>query len=557
MKTTAPGSQTYSSASRRFPQEWALLFILALAVALRLPWMAQSLWYDEISVTRPYLANTFHLLDAWAFESNMPVHYTIMFFWDKLFPDTEFSLRLPPLLFGLASIFLSYQIARTVFDRGVALLTCLLLSVSPVHIWYSAEARPYAGMMCFLLLAFLAFLKLQEPSGLSARARLAWCAIYFLSLLLGTLSQFYMAVPVVCLSGVAVVRRKRALTFLALNSVVLLLLACVLWFKYRVAGDIPTAAFYLRPFSLREAWLLFFNWYPTGNTLSEIRRETSGWRDLPLVSLCCQVFFAALFLKGLWAVLRDQNESGTRWGLVTASLLLCTPLFLLAINTVGLRSSYIERSCSAALPLFCMILARAVVPARSSGVSLLLLSSLLVLSGLSTVWLFRYPYDCAVAPCKPDWRSAAGYLKSDIGKSGHTAAVVSLQAQRSLSYYDDGFADSARWWRLRQHLPRMREMARTVFGENLGVVDAFSQEMAEIDRHIESDAKEKIAVLSLVDVRRAGPDRYDALYATGTPRSARRDQRLLQWLTDHQYRLAGEQWFPALHLSKFERAGRP
>src|SRR4029077_3519017 len=101
--TTAARSelQNYSSNSRWHREESALLFILVLAVALRLPWMSQSLWYDEISVTGHYIKNIFHLLDAWALESNMPVHYTIMFFWDKIFPDTEFSLRFPPLLFSL------------------------------------------------------------------------------------------------------------------------------------------------------------------------------------------------------------------------------------------------------------------------------------------------------------------------------------------------------------------------------------------------------------------------------------------------------------------------
>ena len=118
-------------------------------------------------------------------------------------------------------------------------------------------------MMCFLLLAFLALLKLQEPAALSARARAGWFCIYFLSLLLGTLSHLYMAVPVVFLSGISVLHRKRALTFLALNAAILLLLAGFLW--YNIASSAHSnRRNYLRPFSLWEAWLLFFNWYSTG-----------------------------------------------------------------------------------------------------------------------------------------------------------------------------------------------------------------------------------------------------------------------------------------------------
>ena len=554
MKAAArPELQNYSSGSRWHREEYALLFILVLAVALRLPWMSQSLWYDEISVTRHYLKNIFHLLDAWAWDSNMPVHYTIMFFWDKVFPDTEFSLRFPPLLFGLGAIFLSYQVARTIFNRGIALLTCLLLSISPVHIWYSAEARPYAGMMCFLLLALLALLKLQEPAALSARARAGWFCIYFLSLLLGTLSHLYMAVPVVFLSGISVLHRKRALTFLALNAVILLLLACVLWYKHRFFGHIPTGADYLRPFSLWEAWLLFFNWYSTGNTLAQIGRDTAGWRNLSLASLFCQLFYCALFVKGLVTALRGHTGSGRRWGAITVGFLFCIPLFLLAINAAGLRSSYIERSCFVALPFFFMVLAHAVMPVKQNRWSLLLLTGLLLLSGLSTLWMFRYPYSCAVGSCKPDWRSAASYLRRDIGTSGRKAAIVGPLADRSLPYYDDGFADHVRLQRLRERLTRMERMAGNVFGEDTAIVDAFKKEMREVDRQIERESKEKTAVLSLADVSRAGPDTYDVLYATENPRTRRRGQRLLQWLRQHKYRLTEEQSFPALHIYKFER----
>ena len=260
--------------------------------------------------------------------------------------------------------------------------------------------------MCFLLLAFLAFLKLQEePAALSARARLAWFVIYFISLLLGTLSHLYMAVPVVFLS-VSAFSQKRALTFRSMR--ILLLLACFLWYKHRVAGYIPTGAFYLRPFSLWEAWLLFFNWYSTGNTLAQIDRDTAGWRDLPVASLGCQLFYCALFVKGLATALRGHAGSRGRWGAITVGLLVCIPLFLLGISTAGLRFSYIERSCYVALPFFCMVLATAVMPVKQNGWSLLLLTGLLLLSGLSTVWLFRYPYSCAVGPCKPDWPPGSG-----------------------------------------------------------------------------------------------------------------------------------------------------
>ena len=152
-----------------------------------------------------------------------------------------------------------------------------------------------------------------------------------------------------------------------------------------------------------------------------------------------------------------------------------------------------------------MILANAVTPASHTGWTLLLLSGLLGLSGLGTVWLFRNPDTCAVASCKPDWRAAASYLRRDIGTSGNRAATVGLLADRSLPYYDDGFADHVRLQRLRERLPRMGRLASQIFGADAAILDAFKKEREEVDSQLERDSREKIAVLSLPEVRRAGP----------------------------------------------------
>ena len=187
----------------------AVLSFLPLAFLLRLPWMFQSLWYDEVSITPYYLKNIFHLLDAWTYDTNMPVHYTLMFFWNKLFRDTEFFLRLPPLLFGLASLTLAYKVTKQFFDAKIALLTCFLLTISPVHIWYSTEARPYAGMMFFILLALLAFQRLTESDPGSSKNQAAWLSIYFLAMLLGTLSHFYMVIPLMVFSLISLLQKNR------------------------------------------------------------------------------------------------------------------------------------------------------------------------------------------------------------------------------------------------------------------------------------------------------------------------------------------------------------
>jgi hypothetical protein len=235
------------------------------------------------------------------------------------------------------------------------------------------------------------------------------------------------------------------------------------------------------------------------------------------------------------------------------SFLFCIPLFLLAVNAIGRRSIYIERSCYVSLPFFFMILANAVVPVKKNGLSILLFSGLLLMSGISTLWFFRYPYICAVSSCKPDWRSAANYLIRDIGNSRLKAATVGLLADRSLPYYDDGFADHVRLERMREHLPPMLKMAKNIFGPENLIVDSFKEEIQEINRELEKDNTEKIAVLSLAEVSQEDSKSYDTLYATENSRASRKSKRLLNWLKKHDYQLTEEQSFPDLHIYKFER----
>ena len=231
---------------------------------------------------------------------------------------------------------------------------------------------------------------------------------------------------------------------------------------------------------------------------------------------------------------------------------LCIPVYLLAVNFIGLDRTYIERSCYVALPFLFMILARGVMPETQSSLSKLLFAGLVIVVGISTIEFFRHPNACAVAACKPDYRSAAKFLANDIGNSRNKAATVSILWDRSLPYYDSGFADRIRLQRLNQHLPRMLMMIQRVLGSDSQIIDSFRKEIAEVQKEEEQNAS-KTAVLAFGEISREDSVKYDTLYALETPRTARRSKGLLQWIRRRDYQLLGEESFPALHIYKFQR----
>ncbi len=120
-----------------------LLLLLAAGALLRFYGLStESLWFDEaysVWVAR-------HSID-WHIALSMqrifpPLYYLLLHFWLP-FGDTEFIIRSLSVIIGLGSIVAIYALARQLFNTRVALLSALLLAISPLHIWYSQEGRMY------------------------------------------------------------------------------------------------------------------------------------------------------------------------------------------------------------------------------------------------------------------------------------------------------------------------------------------------------------------------------------------------------------------------------
>ena len=141
---------------------------------MRLPNLTESLWLDELWATRVMLVDLPTLWTTILLDTHPPVYSGFMFVWITLFGDSELSIRLPSLIFGVVSVGLTYLVVTRYVSRTATVLACLLLALSPVHIWYSQEARPYSAAVCLVLLAVFAYHKLEE----SPRSAL-WSTVYF------------------------------------------------------------------------------------------------------------------------------------------------------------------------------------------------------------------------------------------------------------------------------------------------------------------------------------------------------------------------------------------
>ena len=332
---------------------WLIVsLILAMGILLRLPHLNRSLWYDELWSTSIKLKNLVSLGVTALLDPHPPFYVVFMYLWISIFGDSEISIRIPPLIFGTLSIVLVYYLALKFLEKNASLLAAFLMCISPVHIWYSREARPYSATLFLLLASILSYYKLLD-SRASSRV---WYLIYFMSLCFAVFSHYYIIVFIALISVIALsqpnVLRNR---LLIANVLILVLFTLFIGIKLTV-GRFLTGSGYLRPFTVQELFALFFNWFLTGNSLWN---NIDSYRfDLNIflqrtVKYCIQIIFLFIFVKGIISIIKSKGQP-PQIHLILYQFSL--PFFLFMLTLIGFKDIYIERSLLVVLPFYYLIL---------------------------------------------------------------------------------------------------------------------------------------------------------------------------------------------------------
>ncbi|WP_413876591.1 glycosyltransferase family 39 protein [Albidovulum sp.] len=149
-------------------RRWFVL-ILALATGFRLWHLNAPLWHDEIQT----LVTHVHLGWGEMLQSYSMNHHYLHNLAAKLsialFGEAPWAVRLPAMLFGLATIWATWALAREIAGSAIAHVTALLLALSYHEIWFSQNARGYTGLAFFSTLGLLFFLR-----GMTAPDRRTW-----------------------------------------------------------------------------------------------------------------------------------------------------------------------------------------------------------------------------------------------------------------------------------------------------------------------------------------------------------------------------------------------
>lgn len=173
--------------SRDFPAPMLALLLATLAgLALRTIGIGLDLWIDEIAtLDNLRTATVSQLVTSFTSANNHVLNSLLVSASIAVFGEHEWSVRLPAMLFGVASIPLLYRVAGLSGLSTRAMIgAALILAVSYHHIWFSQNARGYTAYIFFSLLGTVALVRLLEsPSRRWQAIFVAASAFNFLALL--------------------------------------------------------------------------------------------------------------------------------------------------------------------------------------------------------------------------------------------------------------------------------------------------------------------------------------------------------------------------------------
>lgn len=182
--------------------------IFLVAFALRVYRLdAQALWWDEsLSVYRAtrdlgaILSNVILIQNIVTVDTLPQLYFVLLHFLVPAFGISEFALRFFSVFVNVATLPLVYILAHRWLNQSVALVATFLAALSPFYVWYAQEARPYALVLFFSILASYAltraFTSLRftfYASRLTARASHfnTWLVIYILASIAALFTHYY------------------------------------------------------------------------------------------------------------------------------------------------------------------------------------------------------------------------------------------------------------------------------------------------------------------------------------------------------------------------------
>jgi mannosyltransferase len=390
----------------------ALLTIMLLGAALRFYGLGfQSLWADELASWDFSEHDTVGRVSQG--ETQPPLYFLILHFWQWIFGDSEWALRLPSALAGWLCIPAIYLLGKKLYSGREGLMAALFVAVLWAPIYYSQEARPYS--MLILLSILTSYFWWDVMMGLRYRGGLPKreAALYVVCAVLCAYLHYF-GLLLVVLQGAALA----ALVPGTLRKGLLLYVPVVLAYLPWLPGMI--SQYQRAGVEAKE---------PTLQALPDYFEFFFG-RSWPL-ALAAWTLLAFLLLRG-WDDLRPRRKgSGVPPGLLLAAWAIAPFVVAYAVSQ-SFGGMLIPRNLLISLPAVYLLVARSVTRAFSGKAAAVFQGTVAVGLAAACLAFLLYAADYYTTPTKEQVREAASYV---VGHQDEATLVIRCDADDRLDYY--------------------------------------------------------------------------------------------------------------------------
>ena len=333
--------------------------LMLTGLVLRVIGLNEGMWSDEIATLVDYIRlPALEIIGNYESLNNHVFYSLLAHFSVGWFGESAWSVRLPALLFGVATIPAAYYLGRQITARREAFLACAFLAVSYHHVWFSQDARGYTGLMLGAVLLSIIFIRLMLRENPGFRPVMAYAIVAALATWIHlTAALVVLAHGFIWLALIAGSARKQKSDFklAAVQAMVLAALFSLLLYS-PILIELAEQAF-----GTEEAFEILTAWNTPAWVLEEFMRlalksAPGGW---PLVLLAVLAMVA-----GIWSY---SKQGILVWGVLFLPVMVT--LFFVSI-IIGVL---FPRFLSGSMVFFLLIgvrggfvLSRAVLPALTA-----------------------------------------------------------------------------------------------------------------------------------------------------------------------------------------------
>jgi len=350
-----------------------------------------DLWYDEV-ICVWVGENLNHIYTG----RHPPLFVILLQAWTTYFGKSEFALRFLSVIFSVLSIYAIYKLGNLLFDKKTGLVGAVILSISPIHIWYSQEVKGYTLLPFLIITAVYFYIKAFRED----KVAFFWAGF----ILISTLSIYtnYIAFFILPAGSLLLfLKRYRFLVkkwFIACSFILIFFLPWLPIFLKHVQG--VRGIFWVPKPSFRSMLITFENF-------------NVGYNATYLIYKFSMVIFLILFFYGIFRYLREREK------ILPLLFFLFIPIILSFLISQWMPI-YIDRHLIAFSPFYYLIVAAGIVAIGNrlvKGLACILLTLVMATS------LYNYYSDHVFLPehnigvfIKQPFKPAVEYIKQHYEK---------------------------------------------------------------------------------------------------------------------------------------------